>query len=171
VLLSDSGKIRHSTTVAFGEVANQCFFEVAQRKRAGDTMRREALLVVATVFFLSPARAFAFEGTLEGEISRFSAGAETSAPQPRRSSSIHALSSIELVPVEGAEPSADLQALPASEGPTRFLNPAAKKRLGPGQHLSFVGQLPALPSLPTISLEDFVGRVEKYTRISVFQVE
>ena len=125
-------------------------------------MWRQALLIVATVLFsLSPARSFAFEGTLEGKINGLSAGVETSAPPALPIPSIHTLSSTEGIPDQGNEGPEDLQAPLDSEPPGEFPK-SGNKRPEPEQRLRFAGPLPTLPALPSISLDDFLGRVEKY---------
>lgn len=122
-------------------------------------MWRQALLIAVAVFFsLTPARSFAFEGTLEGKLSRLAAGAETSAAPPPRILSFHALSSIDGAPDQGTE---DLRAPLGPQPPSGFPK-ADRNRLVGGQRLSFASQLPVLPSLPAISLDDFLSQVEKY---------
>ena len=67
-------------------------------------MWRQALLIAVAVFFsLTPARSFAFEGTLEGKISWASRGRGNVRAAAAPILSFHALSSTEGIPDQGNE--------------------------------------------------------------------
>jgi outer membrane protein, heavy metal efflux system len=134
---------------------------MSYKKRAGNPMWRRTLGATAIIVAsLIPTRLFAFEASLEGEVDRLSVGVKAAG---LRAYGTGLTRSPEdgLSPEENETP-ATAPALPDLEQPGGVVNLGGRKRLRSAQHLSFVGQLPALPPLPEISLQEFLSQVETY---------
>ncbi len=117
--------------------------------------------VAIVLVLLVPEPLFAFEAPLETEVGRLSAGPKTSGSGAPGNAVKHAAEP----EFAGAKPGTPAHLrVPQARGESEagIVNPGGEKRLRPGQHLSFVGDLPALPSGAPISLKDFLTQVEHY---------